>query len=92
MSSTSQVADEHKKKVALIGKKPNAEMRYRLGQFVQQALKDGYQYGELTELVRVYYIDGALTECGGQKTKAAARLGISRDHVREYHKRGEELL
>ena len=63
-------------------------------QFVQQALKDGYRYNELTELVRVLstYIDGALTECGGQKTKAAARLGISRDHVRDYHKRGEELL
>jgi DNA-binding NtrC family response regulator len=73
-------------------RKPNAETRYRLRMCVQQVLTEGYSYREAQDLYREFLLDQALVNAQGVKTKAAERLKISRDHVRDYHARGKELL
>jgi transposase len=55
-------------------------------------LAEGYSYREAIDLFRVFLLDSALISAGKNKSKAAARLKISRDHVRDYHARGKELL
>jgi hypothetical protein len=37
-------------------------------------------------------MDTALMDAAQVKTKAAKRLKISRDHVRDFHRRGKGLL
>ena len=75
-----------------VRRKPSSEARYRLRECARQLLKEDYGYRESQELLRLYLLDTALMSAGGVKKKAAAQLGISRDHVRDYHARGKEFI
>jgi hypothetical protein len=73
-------------------KSPKPEMRFHLRQAAELAVKAGMSYRETVDLLRVFLIDTAIRSKGGVKKDAAALLGLTRDHVREFHKRGKEIF
>jgi transposase len=94
MSATARVAAIPKRAVKklAIDRRPSAEARYRLRECAKQLLYEGYSYREAQDLLRLYLMDTALMDAAQVKTKAAKRLKISRDHVRDFHRRGKGLL
>jgi DNA-binding NtrC family response regulator len=64
-----------------IGIDLSSEFLYRLGMLVEQGLRDGVKYAVTTEAVRRAMIGSALKKANGVKSRAAARLGISRKHL-----------
>lgn len=54
---------------------------YCIAQCVQQLLKEGVDYEAAIRHLRVQYMRTAVRECDGVKSRAAARLGLSRKHV-----------
>jgi DNA-binding NtrC family response regulator len=71
---------------------PKQDTRYHLRQAAMLALDQGLSYRDSIDLFRVFLLDTALKQKRGVKKDAAALLGITRDHVREFHKRGKDLF
>lgn len=94
MSATAAVTAKKyppKKTTLEVKRKPGNEASHRLRECAKQLLRDGFDYRESQELFRLFLLQTAVSETG-VKVKAAARLGISRDHVRDYLERGKELI
>ena len=95
MSATERVVSISKKRTpkALAGnRKPSVEAKYRLGLCAEQMLRENYSYREAQELLRGTLMQKAVDEAKGNKSKAAARLGIDRNHVHSYLKRAKGLI
>jgi DNA-binding protein Fis len=75
-----------------IPRRPTNEAQYRIRQCIQKLMDEGYDYEAAQTIFRTYMIDTALKAAKGVKTHAAKTLGITRDHVRDYHARGKDLL
>ncbi len=81
-----------KKEATLLLPKPTPKLRYFLREAANVALGQHLTYKEAQDLFRVFLLDSALRIEQQVKTAAAKRLGISRDHVRDFHKRGEGVF
>jgi DNA-binding NtrC family response regulator len=76
-----------------VHRKPSAKARAAIRLCTVELLNnEGYNYCEIVELIRQDTIDLALINVKGVQKTAAARLGISRDHLRNYRRRGQGVL
>ncbi|HWR36405.1 MAG TPA: hypothetical protein VN622_11100 [Clostridia bacterium] len=94
MSATTiaEMPSQERAKKSLVLREPSADAKYLLRQAASTLQKEGFDYREGTDLFRVYYMDVALLMDGGVKKAAAKRIGISRNHVRDFYKRAVDVL
>lgn len=85
-------AEHSKTDLPIILGRPAPATRAILRDFAKQMLRDGYRYADALDLARVFLIDEALQATKGEKTAAGEKLGLSREHIRKFHARGEQVL
>ena len=81
-----------KKRPLQCHRKPGMQAEAALRSCTWQLIEDGYSYDEAQELLRLYLIGAAMKCAKDVKTKAAARLKITREHLDNYLARGKGLL
>jgi DNA-binding NtrC family response regulator len=73
-------------------KQPASETLYYINSAAKRLVTDNYSYRDAIDLLRLNMLLEALRLEKGNKKAAGERLGISRNHVREYYKRGVHLV
>jgi DNA-binding NtrC family response regulator len=81
------------KKPAFTMKAPQSEtLHYFKTTALRSLTHERYSYRDAVRLFETALLDAALQLDKGNKKAAGARLGISRDHVRDYYRRGAALV
>lgn len=71
-----------KKKPKVLRRLKNDEARKSLRHAIRTALREELQYHDVIAQAQAIVVDEALRESKGDKTRAGARLGLTRDGVR----------
>lgn len=85
-------AKKWEKRQLKISRKPSDDLRHYLRGAATKLLKEGFDYREALDLMRLYLLSQAHVISGGEHKKAGQILGISRDHARDYYERGAEIV